>query len=271
MGEARCHTATLLRVAAVTPRVLRLTFAAPGFRRTGRADEWVGIFFGEAGDHRRRRTYTIRAVRGDEVDVDVVLHESGVAVEWARAAAPGDRLSWWEEVGGAHDPPADTDWQLLVGDIAALPAIGRIVEELPAGARAIVVAEVFDPADRQTWESAGDVEVHWLHASGEGRAPSRLEGVVRTFVEPPGQGYVWMAGEVRTVRGARRHLRHERGLPRERYALTGYWRIDNEAWMRRYEPLAAELEALWAREAASGRDPEEIVDAYEAALERAGL
>lgn len=273
MNELGTLTATVARVSPLTPHMLRVTFSVPGFCGTGHADEWLRFLFGVRGDRASMRTYTVRAIRPavEEVDVDFVLHEGGPAATWARAAAAGQRVEWSAELGGAYDPPADTDWRLLVGDITALPAIGRIVEELPAGARAIVVAEVFDEADRQQWQTAGDVEVRWLHGSGNGHVPSRLEKAVRTFPEPDGRGYFWMAGETRTVRATRRYLRHERGLARERYALTGYWLTDAEVWEARYQPIAAELEGIWARGEAEGRDVEEIVDEYDSALEQAGL
>ena len=265
-------TATVLRLAPLTPSVVRITFSVPGFVSTGHADEWVHVFLGEPGDHRDRRNYTVRAHRPavDEVDVDVVLHDRGLMVGWSRAARPGDALAWGE-VAGSHAPPAGTAWQLLAGDITALPAIGRIVEELPAGARATVVAETFDRADRQTWDTAGDVHVVWMHGSGEGRAPSRLEEAVRAFREPEGRGYRWIAGETRVVRGVRRHLRHERGLPREDWSLTGYWLDRFEEWEARWEPVAAEMTAIWERGEAEGRDLEDIIDDYDRALEDAGL
>ncbi|MDP2712935.1 MAG: siderophore-interacting protein [Solirubrobacteraceae bacterium] len=273
MNEIRTHTATVVRVDQLTPRMIRVTFSVPDYAGTGHADEWVPIFFGEPGDHRQRRNYTARAIRPDagEVDVDFVVHEHGLAVDWVRSATPGQQLQWWDQIGGSYGPPADTDWRLVVGDIAALPAIGRIVEELPAGERATVVAEVFDEADRQEWVTAGDVDVRWLHGSGEGRAPSRLEEAVRTFPEPDGQGYIWMAGETRTVRATRRYLRHERRLAGERYSLTGYWLTNADDWAARFEPIAAEMEAIWTRGEAEGRDLEEIIDEYDTALDRAGL
>jgi NADPH-dependent ferric siderophore reductase len=265
-------TATVLRVAPLTPSVVRITFSAAGFVGTGHADEWVHVFLGEPGDHRNRRNYTIRAHRPevDEVDVDVVLHERGLMADWARAAQPGDELVWGD-VAGSHAPPPQTAWQLLVGDITALPAIGRIVEELPGGARATVVAETFDPVDRQDWETEGDVRVVWLHGSGEGRAPSRLEHAPRTFPEPDGPGYRWMAAETRVVRGARRHLRHERELPREEWSLTGYWLEGFEEWEARYREVETQMTEIWTRGVAEGRDEEDIMDDYERALEDAGL
>ena len=43
---------------------------------------------------------------------------------------------------GSFIVPIDFDWHLLVGDDTALPAIARRLAELPAGARALVLAEV---------------------------------------------------------------------------------------------------------------------------------
>jgi NADPH-dependent ferric siderophore reductase len=255
-------TATLLRRAQLSPSTVRLTFSAPGFRGTGMADEWVHVFLGEPGDHRNRRNYTVRAIRGEEVDVDVVLHPRGLMVDWVASAEPGATLVWGD-VTGSYAPPEDTAWRLLAGDITALPAIGRIVEELPAGARATVLAEVPEH-DRQTWQTAGDVRVVWLR-------PGLLDGAVRTFPEPAGQGYRWMGAETRVVRTVRRHLRHERGIPRQRYSLTGYWLENNEEWEARYLEVADEMSAIWSRGEAEGRDEEEIMDEYEAALERVGL
>ena len=111
----------------------------------------------------------------------------------------------------------------------------------------------------------------WLHGSGEGRAPSRLEHALRTFPEPDGPGYRWMAGETRVVRGARRHLRHERELPREEWSLTGYWLEGFEEWEARYREVETQMTEIWTRGVAEGRDEEDIMDDYERALEDAGL
>jgi NADPH-dependent ferric siderophore reductase len=265
-------TATVLRTQQLTPSVVRLTFSVPGFVSTGLADEWVHVFLGEPGDHRDRRNYTIRAHRpeSDEVDIDVVLHERGLMVEWTRRAAPGDELVWGD-VAGTYAPPEGTDWRLLAGDITALPAIGRIVEELPAGARAIVVAETFDPADRQEWQTAGDVDVMWLHGSGEGRAPSIVGAAVLEFPEPGGVSPCWLAGGKRVVRSVRRNMRQERGLPKALWSVTGYWLERGEEWMARYETVAPQMERIWVRGEAEGREEEDIMDEYERALEAAGL
>jgi NADPH-dependent ferric siderophore reductase len=257
-------TGTLLRTTELTPHMLRLTFRVPGVQPVERPDDWLMLFFGEPGDHSQRRNYTVRAVRPDaeELDIDFALHEGGLAATWAREAAPGAELVW-SQAEGSYELPDDAQWQLIVGDLTALPAIGRMLEALRPGVATTVVLEIEDPADRQDWPV--DADVRWLYGT------SCLNEIVRSFPEPDGPGYVWMAGQTPVVRDARRYLRHERGVDKTRYALTGYWMARSEEWMERYKPHAEELTTIWDEGEAQGLDEEELMDKYEAALERAGL
>ncbi len=108
-------------------------------------------------------------------------------------------------------------------------------------------------------------------SGGNGAAPSRLEEVVRALARPDGPGYVWVAGESRSLRAARRHLRRELGLPAFAYKAVGYWIEDAEGWRERYDALDARtrrsLEQLWE----SGRAEEEIELEHDAELTRLGL
>lgn len=97
------------------------------------------------------RTYTTRAVRAAEreVDVDLVLHEpSGPAGRFAAGCDVGDEAVLWgpnrfaDGAAGGIDfrLPASARSVLIAGDETALPAIARILEALPAdiGGRAVV-------------------------------------------------------------------------------------------------------------------------------------
>jgi NADPH-dependent ferric siderophore reductase len=42
--------------------------------------------------------------------------------------------------------------------------------------------------------------------------------------QPPGPGYVWMAGESSAMRTLRLHFSGDRGLSRERLGVKGYWK-----------------------------------------------
>lgn len=76
------------------------------------------------------RTYTVRAVDGDELTIDFVVHgDEGLAGPWAARAEPGERLVV-SSPGGGYAPDSTADWHLLAGDESALPAIGAALEAL---------------------------------------------------------------------------------------------------------------------------------------------
>jgi NADPH-dependent ferric siderophore reductase len=154
---------------------------------------------------------------------------------------------------------------VLAGDVTALPAIGRIVEE-SAGLRTLVHVELPDPADAQ--ELPG-VEVTWHHTPDLGRG-SRLGEIVAGIDLPDGPGYVYVAGEAAATRAARTHLRGQ-GLERGRYGVVGYWRADSEAWLARMAESGLDTAALYARVSGEGRDEEEVRALYDDGLAEAGL
>jgi NADPH-dependent ferric siderophore reductase len=222
----------------------------------------------------RGRWYTICGLVDDEdgrrLVVELVTHEGGSGASWARRARPGDRVvlstrsSWFRR-------PADATWQVLLGDVAALPAIGRIVAETPAGVRTVAVVEVPEPDDARELPGA---QVSWVHrphlAAGSGLAELARNLDLFTDV-PAGPGYIYVAGEAAATRAVRRMLRHEMGLPPSAYGVIGYWRIDAERWIRRYEQSVDTYERIWADAESSGRDDEEVLDIYEARLSEVGL
>lgn len=167
------------------------------------------------------RTYTVRAARPEqrEIDVDVALHVVGVAAEWVAAATPGAPLGVVgpaaADAGGVEFAlPSDADWVLLWGDQTALPAIACILAELPAGLPVLALIGVPDAGERQPLPSAADVRLHWTH----GTAPTLPADL------PPGRGYAWLAGEAGRVQSLRRELLAERGFTRDAVAFMGYWK-----------------------------------------------
>ncbi|WP_410675167.1 siderophore-interacting protein [Amycolatopsis sp. cmx-4-68] len=248
------HRARVTAVRPVTPHVVRVTFAAASFREVppGAPDQYVKVFFPRPGqpapvlpetgsdvlswyrtylampDDVRppMRTYTVRAHRPEraELDVDFVLHgDSGPASAWASRVALGDRVAFLGP-HGLYDVPAGTGWQLLVGDETAVPAIGAIIEQLPAGARASVYVELPDRAERQTFETQGAVEVHWVLRGARPLGAALLDAI-RGATFPGGTPYAWVSGEAGVVKLVRRHLVREREVEKSRICFTGYWRV----------------------------------------------
>ena len=114
-------------------------------------------------------------------------------------------------------------------------------------------------------------ELAWV-AGGNGKAPSRLEEIVRHATFPDGPGYVWVAGEARPTRAVRRYLRHVLGWPSDAYKVVGYWTENSEQWMQRYgewpADLRTHLQEMWSDKT---RDVEDVTDEYEQTLETYGL
>lgn len=262
-------------VAQVSPSLVRVELGGSDLQRyrpLGAPDEAAVLHVPlESGEQDPRgRWYTIAEFReaapGPRLVVDVVTHEGGVGASWARRARPGDRVvvstrsSWFRR-------PDDARWQVLLGDVAALPALRRIVAESPDGLRTMAVIEVPDRGDERALPGA---EVTWVHrpqlATGSG-----LAELARRVELPAGPGYVYVAGEAAATRDVRKRLRHELGMPPSAYGVIGYWRLDAERWIRRYEQSMETYEQIWRDAESMGRDDEEVRDIYEARLAEVGL
>lgn len=288
------HEAKVLSRRQLTPGMLRLTFGGAGLGEltsTGIGDEYLRLFFPNPQTGRlhlphiedgrwsypdggqemiKCSTYTVRRFAPGQVDIDFVVHEGGLASEWAQRARPGDIITV-NNPRGLYTPPADFVWQLLVADATGLPALSRILEQTPAHVKSRVFIEVAEPEHELELPAHAGATVTWLPRSGNGVAASRMEHVVRVVPLPPTPGYVWVAGEQKVVRAIRRFIRQDLKLPPDRYDLVGYWTAHSEEWEAKWESIdpaiRAKIDASWH----SGRDAEEVRDEYEATLEKFGL
>lgn len=218
------------------------------------------------------RNYTVRAFDPARaaMTIDFVVHEGGVAAQWAVQATPGDKVeisrprSWYQ-------PSPDMRWQLLVADLAGLPALARILDERDPAVPAHVIVEVLDERDLAALPTAPGVTVEWSAGTGNGIAPSVLAARVRAHPLPPGTGYAWFAGEAGEARRVRKYLRTEHGWGRDRLDAVGYWRDDEERWTARYEQVQDEMIAVYQGALDAGRTEKEASELYDDALEQAGL
>lgn len=213
------------RVEPIGPEFVRMVFAGDalqGFVSLG-FDDHVKFICRDpaAGDDAppARRDYTPRhwdATR-QELTIDFALHGHGVASAWARQARPGHTAT----IGGPRGSmvvPTDYDWHLLAGDATAAPAMARRLAELPAGARAIVIAQLADAAVLAPELSAAQVELH-LVADG-----TALLDAVAARPLPAGEGYVWAAGEAAVMARLRDLMLGTKGHPREAMRIAAYWK-----------------------------------------------
>lgn len=200
----------------LSPHLVRLRLNGPGlgsFQSSGVPDEWVGLV---VPGQFQSRYYTVRAWDGTTLTLDVVRHETGLVADWAAGDCVGDQVTI-SAPRGTFAAPEDAGWLLLVADLTGLPAIARIVETRP-DLRTRVWVEAPEAVPGYLPEG---LDVTWTAA---GSAGSRLAAVVEQIDWPAGHGYFWMAGESAQMRAIRKHLMHDRQLPKDSYDVTGYWR-----------------------------------------------
>jgi NADPH-dependent ferric siderophore reductase len=263
MAELPVSFIQVTDIARITPHMARVTFDADQLDDTvGQApDQQVKLCFPQPGqrvpvlpeqgedatrwyeaflaipEHERplMRSFTIRRRRpgSNTIEIDFVLHgDTGPATSWAGSARPGDQLGMVGPSAIYSRPVSLTtsietsDWLLLAGDETALPAIGTLLEALPEGARAVAYLEVASADERQSFESRGDVTLHWLYRDRTPAGQSTiLIDTVRKAEFPAGRPFAWLAGESGAVRALRRHLVNDRGLDKKSIDFSGYWRF----------------------------------------------
>lgn len=195
---------------------VKLLLPAPGQQRPllpqlvdGRPD------FG-AGERPLARDFTPLRWNGAKgtLVLEFALHDAGPATEWARTAAIGQ----WVGIAGPRGSlviPAALPWHWLLGDASALPAIERRLAELPAGASATVRVQLDQEADRRPLASAARLDLQWVDS---------LPEAARALQIPPGEGYIWAAGEHGDMAALRRELLARPGANPRRMRIAAYWK-----------------------------------------------
>jgi NADPH-dependent ferric siderophore reductase len=216
--ETRLRTLTVTRVTHLTPALIRIdlngdltAFQSLGF------DDHVKLFFPDpltgivtlpqldvepdpAAPKPIMRDYTPRRFNVAEgmITLDFAIHEAGPATAWAISAKPGDVL----HLGGPRGSnliPLAFDGYVLIGDDTALPAIARRLEELPEGARVMVLAEVGNNACRIDFQTAANLSVTWVYRQATPQPMALLEALKATHL-PQDDVHVWVACEAEQAR-----------------------------------------------------------------------
>lgn len=210
----RPFAVSVSRIQTLSPSFRRVTFAGADLHwfATHAKDQRVKILFpvagvlselGDDGDWYGRwralpndqrspfRTYTVRAVRptDQQVDIDFVWHgldeHSGPAAEWLADAEVGDRVVVIGPDARSVHSGIGMDWRpgdarevLLAGDETAAPAICGILETLPASVRAHVFIQVPTAQDAAPTPTGDLITVTWLARDTD---PRSLNDVVRVW------------------------------------------------------------------------------------------
>lgn len=234
--EIRRRTLDVARVERMAPQMVRIVLTGPalaGFTSLGFDDHVKLFFLPQAANATpaapdatpEARDFTPRhydAERG-ELWIDFFLHEAGPATSWASRARPGDTLEVGGPKGSAVLSPDGVDLHLMIGDETAIPAIARRLEELPAGARALVIAEVDEAQGWPDFSSTAQFEVIWVPRGASTEPAGALIERLRTIQLPATGCFVWVALESQAARTLRRHFTAERGVAKEWIKASAYW------------------------------------------------
>jgi len=241
---------TVLRRTYVTPRMVRITLGgenADGFE-SHTPDEHCKLVFPDAetgrtrppvqdGDHLHwphpfppTREYTVRRydAAAREVDFDFVVHDGGLAANWAVTCEIGSTL-WVAGPRPCLVPSPDFGFHVLLGDETALPAIARWLEELPDDARGVAAVEVADAAEEQDLRVPDGVELTWLHRNGAAPGSTRLLGDFAETLTLPDEAwtYVWAYAEAGCIKPVRRWARAQ-GVGKKQSDIGGYWKAGRD-------------------------------------------
>ena len=239
----RFRMAHVREVQRLTPRMVRITFGGDdldGFESPA-ATQHVKLIVPEPGesgpvlpdpsaprgaaapDGRRplMRTFTVRRFTPDraELQIDFALHGEGPASQWAEHATPDTSVAVAGPGGRRYEVDPSAHHFLLAGDATALPAIGTLLEALPAGARADVYAEVEDAAEELEWRSAADVRVSWIQP-GAG-----LLSVFSGVAPAQSPDRVWVACEAARMRRIRDVVLNDWHIAPDQLVTRGYWKL----------------------------------------------
>jgi NADPH-dependent ferric siderophore reductase len=222
----RAWNLTVVGRAQVTPRMLRVSFAAPALAvEPWRPGQDLVLSLPQKDGSMARRHYTIRDIdpATGRVDIDFVLHGDSPAGRWARAA---ERSHAIEAQGprGRTILAADVEHHLFLGDETCMPAIFAMVESMPVGASATALIEIANPDEAQTLSTRADVQIEWLAREGAAPGPnSLLLDRLQALNPSPASTHAYVIGETSNVR-AQRHYLLAHGFDKARITAEGYWR-----------------------------------------------
>ncbi|MEM9280006.1 MAG: siderophore-interacting protein [Pseudomonadota bacterium] len=228
----------------IFPGIIRLTLSSDGLqnfpkdglhvklmhpKNTTEHPVWPGVapngmtVWPKGEDELHVRYFTIRNVRVDagEIDIDVVQHKGGMISDWAYSAAVGELIGIMGPGGGSVPDVAGN--LLLAGDETALPAIARILEELPSGQKGKVVAAAPNLETLHSYLPSSNMEYHSLEtASFRAECENFIEGLYTADIPPD---YAWFGGEFSNANDIRKIFKEKFGLSKGKQLSVSYWEM----------------------------------------------
>ncbi|MGL5406846.1 MAG: siderophore-interacting protein [Propionibacteriaceae bacterium] len=185
---------------------------------------WLRLWFdNQGGAHQRAFTLVDPDPTAGTAWLEFSLHE-GIASNWARTVAPGQTIEA-SLLGSKYDwhqdsPSSESNWEktLIVGDMAALPAINSLLDHI-GNTPATVILEYVHSDDLQVPVRLGSNQ-HLIRCL---RGSDECEKELFARVNEPNQR-IWIALEAGITRSLVKKLRHEYGVSKSAMSALGYWK-----------------------------------------------
>jgi NADPH-dependent ferric siderophore reductase len=229
--DLKRRTLTITETERLSPGMLRLHLTGEDLADFSSLapDDHIKIFIPNPNGDPFMRDYTPRRfdTSARSLVIDFAVHEAGPATLWALAAKVGDTLTIGGPRGSAVVRGAIAHW-LLIGDEAALPAIGRRIEETGSGVSVTSVIAIESAADRQLFESASEHREIWVQRPlSSGDSPEALIAALDKIELQP-RTFVWIAAEARVAKTLRAYVTEKRGVQPGWFKASGYWQKGEE-------------------------------------------
>lgn len=219
---------TVLAKRQITPHMLRITLGGEALEDfpKDQASAYVKLIWPTETDPKAVvRTYSIRAQRANELDLDFVLHEEqGPASSWAQSCAVGDNILV-AGPGAKKLINLEADYFVLAGDMTALPAISVNLQTLPADAQGHCFIEVISKDDIQTLPHPKNLTLHWLINDAPGTQARLLADALSSIAWPSESTSLWIACEFSSMRAIRALARERMDLRSGRVYISSYWKL----------------------------------------------
>ncbi|MEM9332201.1 MAG: siderophore-interacting protein [Pseudomonadota bacterium] len=169
------------------------------------------------------RYFTIRHVRDEagEIDIDVVQHAGGKISDWACSAEKGERIGIMGPGGGGI--PRVSGELFLAGDETALPAIARILEELPAEQTGKVLTSAPSQEVLRAYLPYSKMEFHAIEPSRFHAESAQV--AAELYSDNTSPDYAWFGGEFSNANAMRKVFKEKFGLSKGEQLSVSYWEM----------------------------------------------
>lgn len=176
------------------------------------------------------RTYTHRAIDlvNKTLTIEFAMHGTDtVACHWADRAQKGDEIGLTMGTQAEDIVPKGLSHYLIVTDSTGLAVTQAILEQLPATAKAYLIAEVPTPADKLQLKTEADLEQVWLYNPEPLQQSLLAEELLKhpDWINLPTSRYAHITAELQAVRACRNILRKQSDWSKEDCYACSYWQI----------------------------------------------